>query len=62
MRLRVYGCNLEEADYEIVNTRLKNGYKSPTRWAIPELGINVQIVNTGLRQRFAIASGSSSKL
>jgi len=46
VRLRVYGCNLEEADYGVVNIRLKNGYKAHPR-AIPDLGIYVQFVNTG---------------
>jgi len=36
VRLRVYGCNLEEADYGVVNIRLKNGYK-PTRGRFPTL-------------------------
>src|SRR6185312_7346533 len=45
VRLRVYGCNLEEADYGVVNIRLKNGYKPRGRF--PTLGIYVQFVNTG---------------
>ncbi len=40
--LRVYGWNVEEADYELVNIRLKIGYSAPL---FPEVGLNVQSLN-----------------
>lgn len=57
--MRVSECNLEAADYEGVNIRLKIGYR-PQAMAVAELGLNVQIVNTRDRLRRGSLSNRSS--
>ena len=46
--LRVYGWIVEEADYELVNIRLKIGYSGHGSW-FPKVGINVQSLNSRAR-------------